>query len=213
MNKPSNHQKIPANQIVGEYPPRTGISHFPFNRINIVVGLKNIDAFDLWKNDDHIFQADDAYVISAEEENGKLYLRANDRYDIGIVRARLFPEEYSKLKLEPLLLPSQYDNKPVSGLYIYINNCDMVILRKIVQEVSTYCRSDFEDLDKIKDIKFKTATWGKVYESRRKDGKLSSSCMTDHNGPIENVFEQCRLRRNKVNRMKKVDSHHRIFNV
>ena len=117
MNKPSNHQKIPANQIVGAYPPRTGISHFPFNRINIVVGLKNIDAFDLWKNDDHIFQADDAYVISAEEENGKLYLRANDRYDIGIVRARLFPEEYSKLKLEPLLLPSQYDNKPVSGLY------------------------------------------------------------------------------------------------
>ena len=202
MNKPNNHQKIPANQIVGEYPPRTGISHFPFNRINIVVGLKNIDAFDLWKNDDHIFQADDAYVISAEEENGKLYLRANDRYDIGIVRARLFPEEYSKLKLEPLLLPSQYDNKQVSRLYIY-EVYNMVILRKIVLEVFIHCRSDFEDLDKIKDVKFKTATWGKVYESRRKDGKLSSSCMTDHNGPIENVFEQCRLRRNKVNRMKK----------
>ena len=88
----------------------------------------------------------------------------------------------------------------------------MLILRKIVLEVFIHCRSDFEDLDKIKDIKFKTATWGKVYESRRKDGKLSSSCMTDHNGPIENVFEQCRLRRNKVNRMKKVDSHHRILN-
>ena len=120
MNKPSNHQKIPANQIVGEYPPRTGISHFPFNRINIVVGLKNIDAFDLWRKDDHIFQADDAYVINAEEENGKLYLRANDRYDIGIVRARLFPEEYSKLKLEPLSLPSQYDNKQVYRLYKYM---------------------------------------------------------------------------------------------
>ena len=89
----------------------------------------------------------------------------------------------------------------------------MVILRKIVLEVFTYCRSDFENLDKIKDIKFKTATWGKVYESRRKDGKLSSSCMTDYNGPIENVFEQCRLRRNKVNRMKKVDSHHRITSM
>ena len=80
---------------------------------------------------------------------------------------------------------------------------NMVILRKIVLEVFIHCRSDFEDLDKIKDIKFKTASWGKVYESRRKDSKLSSSCMTDYNGPIENVFEQCRLRRNKVNRMKK----------
>ena len=198
MNKPSNHQKIPANQIVGEYPPRTGISHFPFNRINIVVGLKNIDAFDLWRKDDHIFQADDAYVINAEEENGKLYLRANDRYDIGIVRARLFPEEYSKLKLEPLSLPSQYDNKQVSRLYKYMFTRNY---RNITQNsfvVFVNCRSDFEDLDKIKDIKFKTATWGKVYESRRKDGKLSSSCMTDYNGPIENVFEQCRLRRSKV---------------
>ena len=77
----------------------------------------------------------------------------------------------------------------------YINN------RNITQNsfvVFVNCRSDFEDLDKIKDIKFKTATWGKVYESRRKDGKLSSSCMTDYNGPIENVFEQCRLRRSKV---------------
>ena len=202
MNKPSNHQKIPANQIVGEYPPRVGKSHFPFNRINIVVGLKNIDALDLWKNNDHIFQADDAYVISAEEENGKLYLRANDRYDIGIVRARVFPEEYSKLKLEPLLLPSQYDNKQASNIYIY-NDYNIEISFKIAP-VFLYCRSDFEDLDKIKDIKFKTATWGRVYEDRRKDGKLSSSCMTDYNGPIENVFEQCRLRRNKVTRMKKL---------
>ena len=89
-------------------------------------------------------------------------------------------------------------------------------IRNITQNsfvVFVNCRSDFEDLDKIKDIKFKTATWGKVYESRRKDGKLSSSCMTDYNGPIENVFEQCRLRRSKVNRNEKMDSHHRILNL
>ena len=159
MNKPSNHQKIPANQIVGEYPPRTGISHFPFNRINIVVGLKNIDAFDLWRKDDHIFQADDAYAINAEEENGKLYLRANDRYDIGIVRARLFPEEYSKLKLEPLSLPSQYDNKQVSRLYIYY---DIEISRRIVLSFLL-----------IAGLTLKTLTRLKISNSKRQLGERS----------------------------------------
>ena len=161
MNKPSNHQKIPANQIVGEYPPRTGISHFPFNRINIVVGLKNIDAFDLWRKDDHIFQADDAYVINAEEENGKLYLRANDRYDIGIVRARLFPEEYSKLKLEPLSLPSQYDNKQVSRLYKY-NDYDIEISRRIVLSFLL-----------IAGLTLKTLTRLKISNSKRQLGERS----------------------------------------
>ena len=159
MNKPSNHQKIPANQIVGEYPPRTGISHFPFNRINIVVGLKNIDAFDLWRKDDHIFQADDAYVINAEEENGKLYLRANDRYDIGIVRARLFPEEYSKLKLEPLSLPSQYDNKQVSRLHKYY---DIEISRRIVLSFLL-----------IAGLTLKTLTRLKISNSKRQLGERS----------------------------------------
>ena len=159
MNKPSNHQKIPANQIVGGYPPRTGISHFPFNRINIVVGLKNIDAFDLWRKDDHIFQADDAYAINAEEENGKLYLRANDRYDIGIVRARLFPEEYSKLKLEPLSLPSQYDNKQVSRLYIYY---DIEISRRIVLSFLL-----------IAGLTLKTLTRLKISNSKRQLGERS----------------------------------------
>ena len=159
MNKPSNHQKIPANQIVGEYPPRTGISHFPFNRINIVVGLKNIDAFDLWRKDDHIFQADDANVINAEEENGKLYLRANDRYDIGIVRARLFPEEYSKLKLEPLSLPSQYDNKQVSRLYKYY---DIEISRRIVLSFLL-----------IAGLTLKTLTRLKISNSKRQLGERS----------------------------------------
>ena len=161
MNKPSNHQKIPANQIVGEYPPRTGISHFPFNRINIVVGLKNIDAFDLWRKDDHIFQADDAYVINAEEENGKLYLRANDRYDIGIVRARLFPEEYSKLKLEPLSLPSQYDNKQVSRLYKY-NDYAIEISRRIVLSFLL-----------IAGLTLKTLTRLKISNSKRQLGERS----------------------------------------
>ena len=161
MNIPNNPQKLPANQIVGEYPPRTGISHFPFNRINIVVGLKNIDAFDLWRKDDHIFQADDAYVINAEEENGKLYLRANDRYDIGIVRARLFPEEYSKLKLEPLSLPSQYDNKQVSRLYKY-NDYDIEISHRIVLSFLL-----------IAGLTLKTLTRLKISNSKRQLGERS----------------------------------------
>ena len=172
MNKPSNHQKIPANQIVGEYPPRTGISHFPFNRINIVVGLKNIDAFDLWKNDDHIFQADDAYVINAEEENGKLYLRANDRYDIGIVRARLFPEEYSKLKLEPLSLPSQYDNKQVYRLYKYmVNDYDIEISRRIVLSFLLISGLTLKTLTRLK-ISNSKRQLGERYMNR--DGKMVS---------------------------------------
>ena len=32
-----------------------------------------------------------------------------------------------------------------------------------------------------------------MYAEFEEDGEIISSCMTDHNGPIENVFEPCLL--------------------
>ena len=32
-----------------------------------------------------------------------------------------------------------------------------------------------------------------MYAEIKEDGEIISSCMTDHNGPIENVFEPCLL--------------------
>ena len=32
-----------------------------------------------------------------------------------------------------------------------------------------------------------------MYAEFKEDGEIISSCMTDHNGPIENVFEPCLL--------------------
>ena len=43
------------------------------------------------------------------------------------------------------------------------------------------------------DRTFRIASWGEVYSEIKEDGEIISSCMTDHNGPIENVFEPCLL--------------------
>ena len=52
-------------------------------------------------------------------------------------------------------------------------------------------------MKKLKDEKFLVASWGDVYDnktSKSNDGeKSSSSCMTDHNGPLEDVFEECKV--------------------
>ena len=53
-------------------------------------------------------------------------------------------------------------------------------------------------MKKLKDEKFLVASWGDVFDkktSTSNDGeKSSSSCMTDHNGPLEDVFEECMVR-------------------
>ena len=50
-------------------------------------------------------------------------------------------------------------------------------------------------MKKLKDDKFLVASWGDVYDNKTpksKDGETSSSsCMTDHNGPLEDVFKEC----------------------
>ena len=53
-------------------------------------------------------------------------------------------------------------------------------------------------MKKLKDDKFLVASWGDVFDIKTlksNDGeKSSSSCMTDHNGPLEDVFEECMVR-------------------
>ena len=61
----------------------------------------------------------------------------------------------------------------------------------------------FDDVKNVKmDIfkkgqKFLVASWGDVFDNKTtksNDGeKSSSSCMTDHNGPLEDVFEECKV--------------------
>ena len=45
----------------------------------------------------------------------------------------------------------------------------------------------------LRDRSYRIASWGEVYTEIKEDGEIISSCMTDHNGPIKNVFEPCLL--------------------
>jgi len=60
-------------------------------------------------------------------------------------------------------------------------------------------------MKKLEDEKFLIASWGDVYDnktSESNDGeKSSSSCMTDHNGPLEDVFEECMIQDTKAGKL------------
>ena len=55
----------------------------------------------------------------------------------------------------------------------------------------------FGDVEELKRKKFLVASWGDVVQVKKNkfpnDKKSSSSCMTDHNGPLEDVFEECKV--------------------
>ena len=57
----------------------------------------------------------------------------------------------------------------------------------------TIFRDPYGDLQSMKHLKFKFASWGAVYEEMEKDGKIKTNCMTDHNGPIGSNYKECVL--------------------
>ena len=54
-------------------------------------------------------------------------------------------------------------------------------------------RDPYGDIQKMKHLKFKFASWGAVSEELEKDGKIKTNCMTDHNGPSASNYKECVL--------------------
>ena len=69
----------------------------------------------------------------------------------------------------------------------------------------SYYRNPFGDTKNLKGKEFLTASWGTVFDKKNqksdKGKKSSSSCMTDHNGPLEDVFEECMIQDKKAGKL------------
>ena len=90
---------------------KTRRSEFPFNVVAIVLGSKKFGFRNPQYSHDQVFYASNAYAMSALEDDGKINLYVDGKYDIALIKAKVPPVRYSVLKLAHLKLPSMYEEE------------------------------------------------------------------------------------------------------
>ena len=86
-------------------------SDSPFNVVAIVLGSKKFGFRNPQYSHDKVFYASNAYAMSALEDDGKINLFVDGKYDIGLIKAKVPPVQYSVLNLALLKLPSMYEEE------------------------------------------------------------------------------------------------------